>query len=42
MKLPDWISGGSMTDIALPSLTALYAISVRQARDLPIRGPFNP
>ena len=25
----------------LPSLTALYAISVRQARDLSIRRPFN-
>ena len=25
----------------LPSITALYAISVRQARVLPIRRPFN-
>ena len=26
----------------IPSPTALYAISVRQARVLPIKGPFNP
>ena len=45
--LSDWMSTGAVATVNnplsnLPSPTALYAISVRQARVLPIKGPFNP